>query len=368
MLKPQKLNKGDKIAIVTLSRGLLGMPFCKHELDIAIKRLKEYGLEPVIMNNSLKDMAYLEEHPEERAADLKQAFMDDSIKGIITAIGGIDTYKTFEFLMEDKEFINAVQKNPKIFTGFSDTTNNHLMLNRLGLSTFYGPCLLVDIAELDNEMLPYTKESFEKFFGEGEPFEIKSSPVWYSDRKSYGQEEIGIPRESHQEEHGYELLNGHGIRTGKLYGGCIESIYDALTGATFGDEPSVYNKYQIFPTEEEWKEKILFLETSELMVTPQELEKMLIELKNRKILNLVQGVIVGKPMDEKYYNEYKDVYKKVFKDIETPVLYNLNFGHSVPRCILPYDAETTIDYDNRRVFVNSNIFEKSKEMNSIRHL
>lgn len=29
MLKPQRLKKGDKIAIVSLSRGLLGMPFCK---------------------------------------------------------------------------------------------------------------------------------------------------------------------------------------------------------------------------------------------------------------------------------------------------------------------------------------------------
>ena len=56
MNKPQKLNKGDKIAIVSLSRGLLGMPFCKHELDIAIRRLKEFGLEPVIMPNALKDM------------------------------------------------------------------------------------------------------------------------------------------------------------------------------------------------------------------------------------------------------------------------------------------------------------------------
>ena len=56
MLKPQKLNKGDKVAIVSLSRGLLGMPFCKHELDIAIKRLEEFGLIPVIMPNALKDM------------------------------------------------------------------------------------------------------------------------------------------------------------------------------------------------------------------------------------------------------------------------------------------------------------------------
>lgn len=58
-IKPKKLKKGDKVAIVSLSRGLLGMPFCKHELYIGLKRLEEYGLIPVIMNNSLKDMDYL---------------------------------------------------------------------------------------------------------------------------------------------------------------------------------------------------------------------------------------------------------------------------------------------------------------------
>mgnify|MGYP003373367374 FL=1 len=36
-IKPKKLKKGDKVAIVSLSRGLLGMPFCKHELDIGLK-------------------------------------------------------------------------------------------------------------------------------------------------------------------------------------------------------------------------------------------------------------------------------------------------------------------------------------------
>ena len=358
-MKPKCLNKGDKIAIVSLSRGLLGMPFCKHELDIAIKRLQDYGLEPVIMPNAMKDMDYLEAHPEARASDLKDAFMDDSIKGIITAIGGIDTYKTFEYLMEDEEFINAVKNHPKLFTGFSDTTNNHLMLNRLGLSTFYGPCLLVDIAELDKEMLPYTKEYFEKYFKNEDSFEITSSPIWYSDRASYGEEEIGIPRESHKETHGYEVLNGSGKVTGKLYGGCIESIYDAFTGNTFPDEPTIYEKYHIFPTEDEWKEKILFIETSELSVEPSELEKMLMEFKNRNIFNLVKGVIVGKPIDEKHYDEYKEVYKKVFSDLDTPVLFNVNFGHSVPRCIIPYDRETIVDYDNKKIIINEPIFERS---------
>ena len=252
------------------------------------------------MPNALKDMKYIEEHPEARASDLKTAFMDHRIKAIVTAIGGIDTYKKIPYLMDDPKFIEAVKNNPKIFTGFSDTTNNHLMLNKIGLSTFYGPCLLVDIAELDNEMLPYTKEQFEKFFTGGKSYEMKSSPVWYSDRKSYGPEEIGKTRESHKETHGFETLNGQGTATGKLYGGCVESIYESFMGTRFADQASVY---------------------------------------------------------EKYYEEYKEVYKKVFSDLEKPILYNVNFGHSVPRHLLPYDAEATIDYDNKRIFINTEILK-----------
>lgn len=362
MNKPQKLNQGDKIAIVSLSRGLLGMPFCKHELELAIKRLKEFGLEPIIMPNALRDMDYLKEHPEARAADLKEAFMDNSIKGIITAIGGTDTYKLIPYLMEDEEFKQAVRDNPKIFMGFSDTTNNHLMLNKLGLSTFYGPCVLSDIAELDNEMLPYTKEYFNKLFTDEDGYEITSSPIWYSDRESYGIEELGKPRIAHQESHGFETLNGNGTVIGKLYGGCLESLYDALTGALYPDEPLVYEKYEIFPSAEEWQEKILFIETCEEQATPEKLEEMLLTLKNKNILKLVRGIIVGKPMDEKYYEEYKEVYKKVFADLTTPILYNVNFGHAVPRCILPYDAETIIDYDNKRIIINEPIFAKEMQL------
>lgn len=366
--KPEPLKKGDKIAIVSLSRGLLGMPYCKHELELGIKRLQEFGLVPVIMPNALKDLDYLAKHPEERASDLKQAFMDSSIKAIITAIGGDDTYKLIPYLMEDEEFKKAVLNNPKIFTGFSDTTSNHLMLNKLGLSTFYGPCLLVDLAELDKDMLPYTQEYFEKFFKYEDGFQITSSPIWYSDRKSYGVSELGKSRIVHLETHGFETLNGSGIITGKLYGGCIESIYAALTGAGYGDESLVYERYQILPTNAEWQEKILFLETSELRPTPQMLETMLMELKNRGILNLIKGVIVGKPIDEVYYDEYKEIYKKVFSDLATPVMYNINFGHSVPRCILPYNAETIIDYDNRKIIVNEFIFNHSMEERNTKNI
>ena len=350
-MKPEMLKKGDKVAIVSLSSGILGEPYIKHELNLGIKRLKEFGLIPVFMPNSLKGVEFIKNNPEARADDLKEAFKNDEIRAIICAIGGDDTYKTIPYFMEDKEFIDIVKKCPKIFLGFSDSTNNHFMLNRLGLNTFYGQAFITDLAELDNNMLPYTKENFEKLFKTENEYEIKSSPVWYMEREDFSEKKVGTPRTMNKEMHGFETLNGNGIKTGTLYGGCIESIYDSYIGERYEEENKIYEKYGIHLTEDEWKDKILFLETSEEKPTPENLEVMLLELKKRNILNQVKGVLVGKPMDETYYEEYKEVYKKVFSDIDTPVLYNLNVGHATPRCILPYNALTTVDFDNKRVFI-----------------
>lgn len=348
------LNFGDKVAIVSLSNGILGEKYVEHELKLGVKRLKNLGLVPVFMNNSLKGFEYLKNHPEARAEDLKQAFIDKEIKMIITAIGGDDTYKTIPYLMEDKEFIKSVSENPKIFLGFSDTTNNHFMLNKLGLSTFYGPSFLTDIAELDTDMLPYTKRYFMNFFLNKTKIEIESSPVWYEDRKNYGISQLGIPRVEHQETHGFETINGSGIVKGKLFGGCIDSIYEMFTGERYGDEHIIFEKYKLLPTLKEWSEKILFLETSEKTPTPEKLKRILLKLKEMKILETVKGIIVGKPIDEINYKEYKEVYIDVMKELKTPVMYNVNFGHAVPRCVLQYDAIATIDYDNKTIIIETN--------------
>lgn len=354
-MKPNRLQENDTVAIVSLSSGILGEPFIKHELDKGLERLKDFKLQVKIMPNALKGIDYIKEHPESRASDLKEAFQDPNIKAIICAIGGDDTYKTIPYLMEDKEFIEAVKNNPKIFTGFSDSTINHLMLNKLGLNTFYGPNLLVDLAELDKSMLPYTKETFEKFFLNEKTYEIKSSDTWYEDRESYGVEQVDTPRISHKEKHGYETLNGSGIKEGKLYGGCIESLYDAMTGNRHSDEKEIIAKYNILPTKEQWQDKILFIETSEEKITPQNLEIILNYFKEQEILSKVQGIIVGKPIDETYYDEYKKIYIKVFNDLSTPVLYNVNFGHSTPRCLLPYNALTKVDFDNKTITIEEQI-------------
>ncbi|GAF36462.1 microcin C7 resistance MccF related protein [Lentilactobacillus farraginis DSM 18382 = JCM 14108] len=158
MIKPSQLHPGDRVAIVSLSSGILGESTAQHQLALGLDR------PPVIMPNALKGVTFLKHHPKARAADLKAAFADDSIKGIICAIGGDDTYRLLPYLLDDQEFIQNVKTSPKLFTGFSDTTINHLMFYRLGMTSFYGPNFLNDLAELNTEMLPYNKRYFTQFF------------------------------------------------------------------------------------------------------------------------------------------------------------------------------------------------------------
>lgn len=351
MQQAKKLQKGDKVAIVSLSSGMLGEEFCSHNIEIGVKRLKEYGLEPVFMPNALRGIEYLKEHPEARAMDLKQAFSDESIAGIICAIGGDDTYRLLPYLMEDSEFVDAVKRNPKLFTGFSDTTINHLMLYKLGLSTYYGPNFICDLGEIADEMLPYSKKAFESYF-EGNTYDvIVSSDIWYDERTDFSRAAIGTERISHREERGFELLQGSGSFQGKLLGGCLESLYDILTTYRYDDEKDVCEKYGLFPGKEEWTGKILFIETCEEKPAPEQFEKELIALKEKGVFDVVNGILVGKPQDETYYEEYKPILRKVIENEKLSVVYNVNFGHAAPRCALPYGVEARVDMEQKKIFI-----------------
>jgi muramoyltetrapeptide carboxypeptidase LdcA involved in peptidoglycan recycling len=175
MKKPDKLKPGDLVAIVSLSSGMLGEKDNAHTLELGVKRLKEFGLETVFMPNALKGSEFIKNNPQARANDLKKAFLDPKIKAIITAVGGDDTFRTLPFLLDDEEFKTTVLANPKIFMGSSDTTINHLMFQKLGLNTFYGHSFLPVFGELEDEMLPYSKEAFEMLFTNQEETEILPS-------------------------------------------------------------------------------------------------------------------------------------------------------------------------------------------------
>ena len=128
MIKPKRLKRGDKIAIVSLSWGGLGDSDFIHKFYIAKERLeKEFGLEVICMPHALKGSKFIAENPKLRAQDLMNAFLDETISGIFCAIGGDDTIRILPYI----DF-NIIKNNPKIFMGYSDTTVNHLMMYKAG--------------------------------------------------------------------------------------------------------------------------------------------------------------------------------------------------------------------------------------------
>ncbi|MDZ4196170.1 MAG: S66 peptidase family protein [Candidatus Izemoplasmatales bacterium] len=356
MNKPFKLQRGDKVAIVSLSSGILGEEYCRHQLDLGIKRLLDFGLTPVMMKHTLSGVELLNRQPNLRAQDLKDAFFDDSIKGIVCAIGGDDTFRLTPYLLEDEAFIQKVKSCPKLFSGFSDSTNNHLLFYKLGMISFYGPNFLSDLAELEEQMLPYTKEAFLTFFENAPTRLITTSPIWYESRLDFSTAALFTPRIAHVENRGYEVLFGSGIVEGVLLGGCLESLYDGYTGSRYPEQKELYVHYQMMPSIQDWKGKVLFIETSEECPSPELFFQYLTTLQNLGILSVISAMLIGKPQNEVYYEEYKQILTKIVVDLGLPAMYNIPFGHSFPRTVIPIGVTCLIDFNQRLIQINECVF------------
>ncbi len=338
-----------KIGIVSLSSGILGESFIQHELNIGLERLKQYGIEVDFLPNALKGMDFIKNHPECRAQDLLTAFTDDSIDMILCAIGGEDTYRLLPHLFENNELEKVA--NQKIFLGFSDTTMNHFMLYKAGIKTFYGQAFLPDICELSKKMLPYTKQYFEELVTTGKIKEVRPSNVWYQEREDFSESAVGVEMSSFPNK-GFELLKGRPIFKGVILGGCLESIYDIFDNKRFEDTVSLCAKYNLFPNLGDWKEKILLLETSEEKPAPDLFRKMIQVLKDYGIFDVLTGVLVGKPQNEIYYDEYKSILMEELSDKNVSVVYNVNVGHATPRCIIPFGVEAEVDINKQVIMFN----------------
>ncbi len=332
------------VAIVSLSSGIVGESFVEFEKNIGIKRLEDFGLNVKFMPHALLGLEYIKDHPEKRALDLLDALRDPDIDMILCAIGGDDTYRLLPYLFENDELKEAV--TDKIFLGFSDTTINHFMLHKVGMTTFYGQAFLPDVCELATDMLPYTKNYFQELIATGTIHEITPSDVWYEERTEFSPEKVGTSTPSHPNK-GFELLQGPATFSGKILGGCIDSMYDFFDGERYEDMPVLCKKYHLFPDAKDWEGRILLLETSEEKPSPEKYKKALEYLKTTGVFDAVSGVLVGKPQNEIYVDEYKKILVEVISNPNLPILFNVNIGHATPRCIIPFGVEAVVDANNQ---------------------
>lgn len=332
LVKPKKLQPGDCVATVSPSWGGAGDPELRWRYEQGVKRLEEvFGLKVIPMPNSLKGGDYLYKNPEARAEDLMTAFKDENIKAIFANIGGDDGIRLLPYI--DFE---VIRQNPKIFMGYSDITVSHLFCHKAGVSSFYGPAILTDFAE-NVEMDPYTVEMLNRTLFSNEIIgEIQPAQRWTSERLEWLEENKNKPR-TMRENFGYEVLQGTGRASGRLIGGCIE-VLEFVKGTA------------LWPDKKYWNESILFFETSEEKPGPNMIRYWLRNYAVQGILQKVNGIIFGKPQDEQYYEEYKAEIQKVMKEFnleDLPIFFNLNFGHTEPKFILPYGALAEINCDKQ---------------------
>lgn len=338
MIKPKRLKKGDKVAIVSLSWGGLGDDCFIHKFYIAKERLeKDFGLEVICMPNALKGSKFVANHPELRVKDLMDAFSDYSISAIFCAIGGDDTIRILPYIDFD-----IIKNNPKIFMGYSDTTINHFMMYKAGIVSFYGPSIMCEFGEYV-KMFDYTQKAVKDIlFGDWKQYPILSSAEWTDDYILWQESNINTPHNMKKDTHGYEVINGNGIVQGHLLGGCID-VFMMAVGT------------KIWPDLKKWDNAILFIETSEDKPSPTFVKWTLRNLAAQGILNTINGIIVGKPQGEEYYDEYKEAIKQVVVNEEhlnnLPIFYNVNFGHSKPIGIIPYGIKAELNCKNKSIIL-----------------
>ena len=57
-------------------------------------------------------------------------------------------------------------------------------------------------------------------------------------------------------------------------------------------------------------------------------------------------------MDETYAEEYKHLLIEVVDNPELPIVFNLNIGHAMPRCIIPFGVKAIVDAEKQIIRFN----------------
>ena len=330
--KPKRLKAGDLIATASLSSGMAGEEAYLARYLCGKSRLEGlFGLKVTELPHTLKGEDYVYNHPEERARDLADAFMDESVKGIFSCIGGEDSLRMIPHI--DYE---SIQKHPKIFLGYSDSTITHLICYKAGIMSYYGPSILAEFAE-NGGLFKYTEKWVKKVLFSDDPIgEVEPPAEWTSEFIPWDAGEQRLRRMLPNK--GYEVLQGTGIKRGRLLGGCLE-VLEMAKGT------------EIWPAKAEWEGKLIFFETSEEKTTPEMLRRWLRNYGVQGIFEKAVGLLFAKPYDEQYYEEYKEVILEVVREelrlCDLPIFYNMSFGHTAPMSIMPYGAMAEIDCEQK---------------------
>ncbi|MBC3955462.1 S66 peptidase family protein [Pseudomonas triticifolii] len=129
-LYPQVLRTGDAVALVSPAG-----PVDPRKIESAVEVLKSWGLRPRVYPHALGKHSFYSGTDEERLADLNAALADPEIRAVICSRGGYGMQRIVQQVDMD-----AVRRDPKLVTGFSDITALHGALwSHARMASIHGP-------------------------------------------------------------------------------------------------------------------------------------------------------------------------------------------------------------------------------------
>ncbi|ELY87366.1 peptidase U61 LD-carboxypeptidase A [Natrialba hulunbeirensis JCM 10989] len=335
---PPPLECGDRIAVIAPAsnrRTDFGEVY-----DLGLERLREvFELEPVEYPTATRDAEYLLENPEQRAQDVMDAFEDPEITGVIAVIGGNDQIRVLKHLDPD-----VLRANPTRFYGYSDNTNLALYLWNLGIVTYYGPCLMTELA-MDERMFEHTIEFTERAFFADSLGALRPATEFTDEPGDWATPaQLEDPRGT-EPNPGWQWDGGDDPVSGRLWGGCLEIL----------DQQFIVDRY--LPNESALDGTVLALETSEELPDAEWVAGVLRALGERGVLERFAGVLVGRPparthLEDRPADEreaYRHQQRQVIEDVfarynpDAPVVTNVDFGHTWPTTPIPIGGWVEID-------------------------
>ncbi len=332
-VKPERLKNGDTVAAISLSSG--AAHYFPHRYEAGKRQFEEtFGLKVIETPHALASDDWLYAHPEARAHDLHWALQNPEVKAIISTIGGDDSVRILPYLDAD-----LIQKHPKIYMGFSDSTITLLQYLNAGVVAINGPVFLTCFAE-NTGIHPYVKNNIQKLLFDAEILNYKAAPNWSEQFLDWGVPENQNIKRDFVENDGWHWIQGSGSIEGRLIGGCIE-VFEFLKGT------------QWWPKSELWQDAILFFETSEEKPTPDSVKYWLRNYGSQGILAQINALLFARPMlysDEEKL-ELEKVTLQVLKEFDREdllVVTNMDFGHTAPMMPIPLGVKVRLNPKNKR--------------------
>jgi muramoyltetrapeptide carboxypeptidase len=277
MLKPQRLRKGDRIAIVAPASS-----FQREEFDKGVREIERLGFEPVFDESVFaRHAGYLSGTGAVRAQAFLAAWRDSSISALIAVRGGYGSVHLLPFLERED-----LRKTPKVFVGYSDlTTVLTYLTTRCGIVSFHGPML---DRRLGRGAEGYDRDSFLRALTEPTPLGELGGAALETFCK--------------------------GEAAGPLMGGTLAQLVASLGTPYAFAPPTGY---------------VLFLEDAG--ERPYRLDRMLTQLRLAGVLDTASAVLLGEftGCDEPHGEPTaKAVLADLLKDFNGPVVYGFPSGHT----------------------------------------